>query len=160
MKRIILIILCLVVVTCGFAQKKKVANPVAPEIALQSTNGKVVKLSSLRGKYVVIDFWGTWCYWCVKGMPTMKSYYKKYSKQLEIYGVNCGDSQEQWKAGVKELGLTWVNVYMPKDDNLLKTYAVRGFPTKIILDKKGHILKRVEGEDPQFYEYLDNLLKK
>ena len=51
----------------------------APDFALATPDGKTVKLSDMRGKYVVLDFWGSWCGWCIKGMPEMKKYYEKYN---------------------------------------------------------------------------------
>ena len=89
-------------------------QPMAPDFELTDINGKQFRLSSLRGKIVVIDFWGSWCGWCVKGMPEMKKYYEKYKGKMEIVGVDCGDTKEQWKADVDNLSLPWIHVYNPK----------------------------------------------
>ena len=75
----------------------------APDFTLKDIDGKSLSLSSLRGKYVIIDFWGTWCIWCVRGMPKMKEYYNKYSDKMEILGVDCNDPEKKWKDAVKEL---------------------------------------------------------
>ena len=133
----------------------------APDFTLNDINGKPLSLSSLRGKYVIIDFWGTWCIWCVRGMPMMKEYYKKYSDKMEILGVDCNDPEKKWKAGVKELDLPWKHVYNPKGSTeVLEKYEIEGFPTKVLVDPEGKLVKIVVGEDPKFYLYLDELFGK
>ena len=135
----------------------------APDFTLKTPDDSTLTLSSLRGQYVVLDFWGTWCKWCIKGIPDMKEYYTKYGDKLEILGVDCNDTVEKWKAAVKEYELPWVHVYWDKDDengdNPLELYGVRGFPTKVVVDPKGNVAKVIVGEDPAFYDYLDEVLK-
>ncbi|MDO5570059.1 MAG: TlpA disulfide reductase family protein [Bacteroidales bacterium] len=141
------------------AEAKIQPGMTAPDFTLKDINGKEVSLSSLQGKYVVIDFWGTWCVWCVKGIPEMKKYYEKYNSKLQILGVDCGDTEETWKNGVKEHSLPWINVFAGEDDTVTNMYAISGFPTKAIIDPKGNIVKIVVGESPEFYSTLDELLK-
>ena len=133
----------------------------APDFTLNDINGKPLALSSLRGKWVVLDFWGSWCVWCIKGMPKMKEYYAKYQDKLEILGVDCNDTVEKWKEAVAKHEIPWLHVYWDKEkgDNPLELYHVDGFPTKIILDPEGCIAKVVVGESPAFYDYLDEVLK-
>ena len=133
----------------------------APDFTLKDINGNPLSLSSLRGKYVIIDFWGSWCIWCVRGMPKMKEYYQKYSDKMEILGVDCNDPEKKWKDAVKELELPWKHVYNPKKSTeILMKYQIQGFPTKILVDPEGKIAKTVVGEDPNFYQYLDQVLGK
>lgn len=132
---------------------------VAPDFTLNDINGKPLKLSSLRGKYVVLDFWGSWCGWCIKGMPKMKEYYQKYAGKFEILGVDCNDTEAKWKAAVEKHQLPWKHVYCPKGSDLLTRYAIEGFPTKIVIGPDGKIVKTIVGEDPQFYTLLDALMK-
>ena len=142
-------------------QEGMTGNP-APDFTLNDINGKPLALSSLRGKWVIIDFWGSWCKWCIKGIPDMKEYYTKYNGKLEILGVDCNDTVEKWKNAVKEYELPWLHVYCDMDNeenNPLALYGVRGFPTKVIVDPKGNVAKVIVGEDPAFYEYLDQVLK-
>ena len=145
------------------ARQEGMAGAPAPDFTLNDINGKPLALSSLRGKWVIIDFWGSWCKWCIKGIPDMKEYYAKYSDKLEILGVDCNDTVEKWKAAVQEYELPWVHVYWDKDDengdNPLALYGVRGFPTKVIVDPKGNVAKVIVGEDPAFYDYLDKVLR-
>ena len=133
----------------------------APDFELPSLQGATTKLSSLRGKYVVIDFWGSWCIWCIKGFPELKSYYTKYKDKMEILGVDCHDTEDKWRAAVYEHQLPWLQVYCD-DANLRRLgakYGVQGFPTKVLVDPNGKIVKTSVGEDPTFYTFLDGLFK-
>ena len=133
---------------------------VAPDFTLNDINGKPLKLSSLKGKYVVLDFWGSWCGWCIKGFPEMKNYYNKYKGKFEILGIDCGDTQDKWKEAVKKNELPWLHVFNPQDEgDITSTYAIQGYPTKIVVDPQGKIAKVVVGEDSAFYTYLDELFK-
>ena len=142
------------------AAKKQAAGLEAPVFTLNDINGNPLTLSSLRGKYVVLDFWGSWCVWCIKGFPKMKEYYAKYPGKFEILGVDCKDTEDKWKAAVKKHELPWLHVYSPKGSTILDDYGVTGFPTKIIIGPDGKIFKTIVGEDPSFYTLLDELFGK
>ena len=142
------------------AAKKQAVGVQAPDFTLNDINGKPLTLSSLRGQYVVLDFWGSWCGWCIKGFPEMKKYYEKYKGKFEILGIDCNDTEDKWKAAVEKHNLPWLHVYYPRNSKVLADYAVQGFPTKIILDPNGKIAKTVVGEDPAFYTFLDELFGK
>ena len=133
----------------------------APDFTLNDINGKPLALSSMRGKWLILDFWGSWCGWCIKGMPKMKEYYAKYQDKLEILGVDCNDTVEKWKAAVAKHEIPWLHVYWDKEngDNPVDMYGVRGFPTKVVINPEGEIAKIIVGEDPAFYDYLDEVLK-
>ena len=141
------------------AQKKVAEGNVAPDFTLKDLQGKDLSLSSLRGKYVVLDFWGSWCGWCIKGIPEMKKYYAKYKDRMEILGIDCRDTEEAWKAAVEKHELPWLHVRNDGEPDVTVMYAIQGFPTKIVIDPDGKIAKVVVGEDPAFYEYLDSLFK-
>ena len=129
----------------------------APDFTLNDLSGKPLTLSSLRGKYVILDFWGSWCVWCIKGIPQMKEYYQKYAGKFEILGIDCNDPEEKWKAAVEKYELPWLQVYNPRDSKVLEQYEIQGFPTKIIVGPDGKIVKTIIGEDPAFYTFLDEL---
>jgi thiol-disulfide isomerase/thioredoxin len=133
----------------------------APDFTLNDINGKPLALSSLRGKWVILDFWGSWCGWCIKGMPKMKEYYAKYQDKLEILGVDCNDTVEKWKNAVAKHEIPWLHVYWDKEkgDNPVELYGVQGFPTKVVIDPDGKIAKVIVGEDPAFYTLLDEVLQ-
>ncbi|MBO7069639.1 MAG: redoxin domain-containing protein [Bacteroidaceae bacterium] len=141
------------------ARKKVEDGKMAPDFTLKSIDGTDLSLSSLRGKYLILDFWGSWCIWCIKGFPEMKKYYEKYGDRLEILGVDCSDTEEKWKDAVAKHELKWKHVYNPKDSKVPEMYAITGFPTKIVIDPEGKIVKTVVGENPAFYEFLDELFK-
>ena len=132
----------------------------APNFELPDLQGNPRKLSSLRGKYIIIDFWGSWCVWCIRGIPAMKDMYAKYKDDLEILGVDCHDSERKWRHAVEQYELPWLQVRCPDDflDDLSEMYGIDGFPTKAVVSPEGKLLKVVSGEDPEFYTYIDELL--
>ena len=140
-------------------QVEAVAADMAPDFELPDLQGNPLKLSSLRGKYVVLDFWGSWCIWCIRGIPSMKEAYTKHKDKMEILGIDCRDSEAKWKAAVEEHALPWLHVQCPDDQlqSLAEKYGIEGFPTKVIIDPEGKLVKTVVGEDPAFYTFLDEL---
>lgn len=140
--------------------KKQAEGIEAPVFTLDDINGQPLALTSLRGKHVILDFWGSWCVWCIKGFPKMKEYYAKYPGKFEILGIDCNDTVDKWKAAVKKHELPWLHVYCPKEATVLEDYGVTGFPTKIIIGPDGKIVKTIIGEDPSFYTLLDELFGK
>lgn len=133
----------------------------APDFTFDNADGKPVSLSQFKGKWVIIDFWGTWCPWCIKGFPALKEAYATYKPKLEVIGVACNDKYENWKKGIVKYELPWVNVYNPEEGGgkILEEYAVEGFPTKVIVNPEGKIVNITSGEDPEFFNVLKDLIK-
>ena len=126
----------------------------------KTIDGSDFTFSSLRGKYVLIDFWGVWCGPCVAEMPTVKEYADKYTDKLTVLGINSGDSKEKMVNFLKEKGYDWQQVQSGKDtDNLVLKFNVAGFPTKFIIDPEGKIIQRYLGSGEKAFEKLDELLK-
>lgn len=135
----------------------------APNFTLKNLEGKDVSLSDFKGKWVILDFWGSWCRWCIKGFPELKAAYAKYAPELEVIGIDCQDSDQAWRNAVKKYELPWVHVYYNNsaDSNKLMTdYAVTGFPTKFIINPEGKIVNMTVGENPAFFEELAKLMGK
>ena len=132
----------------------------APDFTLIDSEGNPLTLSSLRGQYVVLDFWGTWCKWCVKGIPDMKAYYQKYEGMFELLSIDFGDDEDTWLKAIESYGMEWRHVITDEQtaEQLQIAYNIEGFPTKLVIDPDGRILKVIVGEDPAFYTYLDDLL--
>lgn len=139
----------------------QVGNP-APDFTLKDLEGKDLSLSSLRGKHVILDFWGSWCGWCIKGMPELKKHAKKYGDKLVVLGVDCRDKEADWKEAVKKHEMDWLHVFEPNDlpskDKPTVIYNVNGFPTKILIDPEGKIVNITVGENPAFYEALEKAM--
>lgn len=132
----------------------------AVDFTLRDLAGKPFKLSSLKGKYVIVDFWGTWCINCIKGFPKMKSYYEAHKDKIAVVSVDCNDTEARWKAGVQKHALPWINVYNPKGaGDITKTFGVSVFPTKLLVDPEGKLVKAFTGETDDLYTELDALLK-
>ena len=116
----------------------------APEIALKNPEGKVIKLSSLKGKYVLIDFWAAWCRPCRVESPTMVEVYKKYNKKgFEIYSVSLDQSKDDWVNAIKKDKLgKWTHVSDLKywQSEAAKEYGVKGIPFTVLIDKEGKII--------------------
>lgn len=118
-----------------------------------TADGKPFKLSDLKGQVVLIDFWGSWCGPCRASMPHLKELHERYKdKGFEIVGVaqergkTLEESKISWKKAIDELGIHWVNVLNNegKDNmDIVKSYNVSGFPTKILLDAEGKVILRV-----------------
>ena len=86
----------------------------------------------------------------------MKKYYDKYKGKFEILGVDCNDTEAKWKAAVEKHQLPWKHVRQSKETlSVSDEYGIQGFPTKILIDPKGKIVKTIVGEDPEFYTLLD-----
>lgn len=135
-------------------------SALAPDFTLPDLNGKPVSLAQFRGKWVILDFWGSWCMWCIKGFPALKEAYAKYDGKVEVIGIDCGDSPEAWKAAVEKFKLPWVHVYNADvPDSVDKLYGIQGFPTKMIVDPEGHIVNITTGEDPEFFNVLEKFVK-
>ncbi|MCH4148621.1 MAG: TlpA family protein disulfide reductase [Prevotella sp.] len=132
----------------------------APDFTLKDLKGNDFTLSSLfhKGKYVIVDFWGSWCTWCIKGFPKMKEYYAKFKDKLEIVGVDCYDKEDKWKEAVRKNGITWQQV-RSADGTTEVTFGVKGYPHKVLISPEGKVLKMITGESDDFYNLLDVTLK-
>lgn len=128
-----------------------------PEIALPDPNGKEIRLSSFRGKVVLIDFWASWCKPCRAEMPNMVALYKKYKdKGLEIYGVSLDKDKQNWVDAIKQDGITWPQVSDLKfwNSEVVPLFNVEAIPYTVLVDKEGKIVaKGLRGLD------LENKIK-
>ncbi|MDD2621775.1 MAG: TlpA disulfide reductase family protein [Bacteroidales bacterium] len=130
--------------------KKTALNSVAPEIALPDTSGNIVRLSSLRGKIILIDFWASWCGPCRRESPNMVKLYETYRDQgFEIYAVSLDQSRDNWISAIESDGLTWIHVSDLKRWQCQAgiDYGIRSIPSTVLLDEEGRIIaKDLRGE--------------
>ncbi|MEQ8926600.1 MAG: TlpA disulfide reductase family protein [Fulvivirga sp.] len=125
------------------ASKQLAIGQVAPEIALPNPEGEVVPLSSLRGNYVLVDFWAKWCGPCRKENPNVVRMYNKYNdKGFEVYGVSLDRKKEDWLQAIEQDGLHWTQVSDLKywQSAAAKTYNITAIPFALLLDPEGRII--------------------
>jgi thiol-disulfide isomerase/thioredoxin len=135
----------------------------APEIVSHDLDGKEVRLSSLRGKVVVLDFWATWCGWCVKMIPHEKAMVERFKdKPFVLVGVSVDDSPGDVTAFLTSQKMPWTH-WWDGPKGAARDWKIQGFPTTYLLDAKGIIRGEVEGYDePAFNELektVNDLLK-
>ena len=115
----------------------------APEIELPNPEGQVVKLSSFKGKYVLVDFWAKWCGPCRKENPNVVRAYNQYKdKGFTVFGVSLDRSKDDWLRAIQEDGLTWTHVSDLKywQSEAAKTYNINAIPFSVLLDPQGVII--------------------
>ncbi|ARS35053.1 TlpA disulfide reductase family protein [Pontibacter actiniarum] len=135
----------------------------APDITLPTPSGETKSLSSLRGKYVLVDFWASWCGPCRKENPNVVKMYNKYKdkgKGFEIFGVSLDQSEDKWLAAIKKDNLTWPHVSDLKgwESAAAQLYNVTAIPQTVLVDPEGKIIaKGLRGEELE--NKLETLLK-
>ena len=128
-------------------QKEMQKNGIpAPEIALPNPEGKTVRLSDLKGKYVLIDFWASWCGPCRKENPNVVRLYKQYkNKDFTILSVSLDDNKAKWEAAILQDGLVWpyhVSDLQGWNTPLTQTYGFNAIPHTVLVDPQGKIVAR------------------
>ena len=140
----------------------------APEIAMPNTKGKEMKLSDLRGSYVLIDFWASWCGPCRRENPNVVRAYQKYKKAkfkdgdgFEIFSVSLDSDIPRWEAAIKKDGLDWkhhVSDLKKWDNEAAAMYGVSSIPMSFLVDPNGIIVaKNLRGIE--LHRQLDKYVK-
>ena len=134
---------------------------VAPDIALNDTTGKAVALSSLRGNYVLVDFWASWCGPCRAENPNVVRMYNKFKdKGFTIYSVSLDRTKGEWERAIRNDNLPWTHVSDLKfwQSTAAQQYGVQAIPATFLLDKDGKIIaKNLRGDALE--AKLDEVLK-
>jgi len=174
MKKSGILLLALVVAFACYALcfRKDATTPIpqdatAPEIALVSPKGKTLKLSSLRGKMVLVDFWASWCGPCRKESPNVVEAYQKYSqkdfkngKGFEVFSVSLDRDQEAWKQAILADHLKWKYHVLDVQGLAAANYQVATIPNAFLLDGNGVIVASgAQLRGLNLHITLDKLLK-
>lgn len=131
------------------------------ELSLPDASGNIVNLSSLAGKYVLIDFWASWCGPCRRESPFLRAAYEQFQdKGFEIYGVSIDNDTTKWKEAMAQDQMTWIGVHATGafDSQAAMIYGVKYIPFNYLIDREGKVIAmHLRGE--KLIETLDNLLK-
>lgn len=123
----------------------------APEFTLNDVNGKPVSLASYKGKYVLVDFWASWCGPCRMENPNVVAAYAKYkAKGFDILGVSLDNNKDKWEDAIRKDQLSWTHVsdLSGWESAVANLYGVKAIPANYLLDKDGKIIaKNLRGED-------------
>ena len=116
---------------------------VAPDFKMKTIDGKTFRLSSLKGKTVVLDFWASWCPDCRKDAPEVVRMYNEYHQQgVEFVGVSMDTDVEAWRKGCEALGIEFTQVSELKkfkETDIAKAYGVKWIPSMVVIDKEGKV---------------------
>ncbi|WP_281670187.1 TlpA family protein disulfide reductase [Segatella buccae] len=131
----------------------------AKDFQLKDTKGKEIGLSTFRGKYILLDFWGSWCQPCLKALPKLKDFYEENKNKVVIIGIGCHDNEIRWRKTIEKNQLTWYNVLAPKDNKILEDYQITNYPTQIFISPDGHILNYTSSPYSDIYASIKKVLE-
>ena len=146
------------------AKKNSRVGAIAPDFTGMAPDGKTIKLSDYRGKYVLLGFWGSWCHACRYSHPHLLELFKKYhSCGLEFVNVaseyqkELAEKKKTWVKAIQEDGIEDFTHVLDTDENrIVESYSIQFFPTKILISPTGEIIARWDGTA----ETLDSTLEK
>ena len=130
----------------------------APLFSYPSPEGKNIELASFRGKYVLIDFWASWCGPCRMSVPNVKKQWELYKdKGLEVLSVSIDHDKKAWHKALEEEKMPWPQVLSPDIDKTMTEYMFSGIPTLYLLDREGRIVEKYTGYSEELEEKLKQL---
>jgi thiol-disulfide isomerase/thioredoxin len=149
------------------SKRSEVGNP-APPFTVRDVNANPTSLTHFRNKYVLLDFWASWCKPCRDDIPTLHDIYARYKNNgFEIIGISQDEKVSLWKQAIaQDKSGNWTHILVPPrrtekiDTSILDNYFVFGIPVKVLINKEGIIIARWSGGGDANLEELDKILKK
>ncbi len=147
--------------------RKMIENPrrareaFAPDFSFTTADGEYISLDDLKGKVVVLDFWGTWCGPCVASVPGLRDLNKKYSKEnsFVMISVSSDSDEDKWKDFIAKEKMVWLQ-FLDREHSIQRAFAIHAFPTYIVLDHEGIIRYRSIGMSLDKESALEDAIKK
>lgn len=133
----------------------------APDFSFTSLEGEHVALEDLKGKVVLLDFWGTWCPPCVESIPELRNLNKKYAKEpsFMLIGISSDSDDEVWREFTAKNKMIWAQ-YRDKDRRIQRAFGIRAFPTYILIDHEGIVRYQSVGMSWARAASLDDAIRK
>ncbi len=128
-----------------------------PDFTLPDNHDKLISLSDFKGKYVLLDFWGSWCGYCTSEFPKIKEYNQKYKNEVTFIGINCRDDRNSWLTISEKHNIDWINLFSANKE-LTELFGVVAYPTKLLIDKEGKIILKTIGGNNEVYMLIDEIL--
>jgi thiol-disulfide isomerase/thioredoxin len=118
----------------------------APDFSVTTSDGEYIALDDLRGKVVLLDFWGTWCPPCVASVPSLRDMHKRYAKEKSfvMISVSVHDEEDKWRGFIFKNQMDW-SQFRDRDGKMQRAFRVDRFPTYILIDFEGIVRLRVSG---------------
>lgn len=147
---------------CKQWEALRAGNP-SPSFNCPDINGKMVSLESLKGKYVYIDVWATWCGPCRGELPYMTKLEEAYAgKDIHFVSLSCDQNKQAWEKRIQKGDMKGIQLHMGNKDEFMNKYLINGIPRFILLDREGKIIKAdaPRPSSPETSKLIDELLKK
>ena len=143
------------------AHEAVVEGAEAPDFTLPTPDGSTLSLHDFRGRWVMLDFWGSWCVWCIRGIPTLKELYAKYSDKIEFLSIACNDTDEKWRAAMEKNQMPWLQAFnLENTDNDVDTkMGIQAYPSFYFINPDGKIAKIFVGESDEFKQFFRDTFK-
>ncbi len=139
--------------------KFDVGRPILEIASSNTLDSKKFSTDVWKGKFYLIDFWGSWCGPCIADFPDLKKLKMQFPNQLEVLGI-AQDKDEAWKKAIEAHGLNWTHILNgTQNDDFVSRLNVIGFPTKILVDPNGTIVYRSSGGGSSSFEKIAEIIK-
>jgi thiol-disulfide isomerase/thioredoxin len=141
------------------AEPRRGREPFAPDFSLITLQGEYISSEDLRGKVVMLDFWGTWCPPCVESVPTVADIEKRYSaKPFQLISISSDENDDAWRSFVAKHKMTWAQC-RDSSRRVISTFDVHSYPTYVLIDHEGIVRYRNSGFGGGTYSELGNAIQ-